>query len=172
MHNFTNREKNLLKILGAVVAVTLLYSFIIEPIFIQGNNGNKTSGTKKDDLYELEKIYKKYQVTVDLKNKINNSIKNSVSISSIVDEIATSHNIIKNKVDLREREGKIHNKVQKVKTEIKFEGVAIKPLLSMLDQLESSSTFIKIKKVSIYTTSTDNTRYDATIEVESFIKKK
>ncbi len=171
MHNFTKRETNLLKILGSVIVITIAYSFIIEPLFISPKNSRSSSEFSKKNLDELENIHEKYLEILRLKKNIDNSGKNTVSISSLVDKLANSLNIINNKVYLREQEGKIVNKIQKIKTEMKFEGVPIKPLINLLYQMENSQIFINISKVKIYATSTSIDKYDAIIEVENFVKK-
>jgi len=171
MHNFSQREKNLLKILGIIVAATLIYSFIIEPVFILRGQRTTSSKTKQEDLEALEKIYTRYSEIQSLKNRINLSINNNTSVSSVIYEGATSLNIPKSNFNIKEYPGKTESRIQKIRTEMKIEGMSIKPILNLVDRIENSSMYIKVKKINLNQTATNKSKYDAIIEFENFIKR-
>lgn len=172
MHNLSKREKLLLKILLSVIAATAFYLLILKPLILVQNKEVSKAEYSGDSVRKLETIYKKYKETVDLKNKLNNSIKNSSGITSIVNEISNSVNILKNRTDMKEYPGKIQNGIQRIKTVIKYEGISINSFLRLIEQLENSSTYIKVKKVKLYPSiKSKQNIYDVNIEIVSFIKK-
>jgi hypothetical protein len=89
----------------------------------------------------------------------------------MVDETASSLNIISNKVYLKENPGIVQNGIQKITTEIKFEGIPIKALLEFINRLENSNTPLKIQSLVIYSGIKERSRYDSVITIVSLSKR-
>ena len=89
----------------------------------------------------------------------------------MVDEIASSLKIISNKVYLKENPGIVQNGIQKMTTEIKFEGVAIKDLLQFIYRVENSNTPLKVQSLVIYAGIKGKSRYDSVITIVSLSKR-
>jgi hypothetical protein len=89
----------------------------------------------------------------------------------MVDEIAASLNIKNNKVYLNENPGIVQNGIQKMTTEIKFEGVQINSLLEFISRIENMNTPIKIQSLLIDSGMKERSRYDSVITLVSLSKR-
>jgi hypothetical protein len=99
-------------------------------------------------LNKLEDLNNSYREILAEKSRLNAAAPDGKGIAPLVDEIAGALNIAGNKAYLRESPGVIQNGIQKVTTEIKFEGVTIASLLEFINRLENSNSTLKIKNLS------------------------
>lgn len=171
MINLNEREKKLLFILTGVLATGFLYYLIISPIIDFKKNSADIYNKNKLKISKLDNIYSEYKEIISEKSKLNAIASQSTGIGTRVDEIATSLNILSNKVYLKENPGIVQNGIQKITTEIKFEGVPIKALLEFINRIESSNTPLKVQSLVIYSGIKERSRYDSVITIISLNKR-
>ncbi len=171
MLNLNKREKKLLQILIALIAVMGLYFFLIEPVVKFKSNVDSVNQEKQERLRKFEEIYSQYRDALKEKNKLNTAVENVAGITPLVDEIAADLKIINNKVYLREKPGSVQNSFQKITTELRFEGLHIRSLLEFINRLEKSNTVLKISSMTLYAGIKEKNRYDSVITIVSFVKR-
>lgn len=166
-----DREKKLLFILTGILLTGFCYFFIISPILQFKKNSNDIYNKNRLKIIKLDEIYFEYKEIVSEKSKLNAVASESSGIGSMIDGIASSLNISSNKVYLNENPGIIQNGIQKITTEVKFEGVPIKALLEMINRVEHSNVPLKIQSLVIYSGIKERSRYDSVITIVSLSKR-
>jgi type II secretory pathway component PulM len=166
-----DREKKLLFILGGILVTGFCYYFIISPIIEFKKNSDDIYNRNRLKISKLDEIYAEYKDILSEKGKLNAVASENSGVGSMIDGIASSLNISSNKVYLKENPGIVQNGIQKITTEVKFEGVPIKALLEMLNRIERSNTPLKIQSLIIYSGIKERSRYDSVITIVSLSKR-
>lgn len=171
MINLSAREKRLLMMLAAVIITGAFYFLIIKPVADFKRHSDNSYEQNMARLNKLEDLNNSYREILAEKSRLNAAAPDGKGIAPLVDEIAGALNIAGNKSYLRESPGVIQNGIQKVTTEIKFEGVTITSLLEFINRLENSNSTLKIKNLSINSGIRERSRYDAILTVVSLTKR-
>lgn len=171
MINLSSREKRLLMMLATVIIAGVFYFLIIKPVSDFKKQSDNSYERNMARLNKLEDLNNSYREIIAEKSRLNAAAPDGKGIAPLVDEIAGALNIAGNKAYLRESPGVIQNGIQKVTTEIKFEGVTIASLLEFINRLENSNSTLKIKNLSINSGIRERSRYDAIITVVSLTKR-
>ncbi len=171
MINLSSREKRLLMLLSTVIVAGIFYFFIIKPVTDFKRQSDSSYERNMARLNKLEEINNNYREILAEKSRLNAATPDGKGIAPLVDDIAVTLNISGNKAYLRENPGIIQNGIQKVTTEIKFEGVTISSLLEFINRLENSNSTLKTKNILINTGIKERSRYDAILTVVSLTKR-
>lgn len=171
MINLSIREKRLLMLLAVVIFTGAFYFFIIKPVADFKKQSDSSYERNMARINKLEEINNSYREILAEKSRLNAAAPDDKGIAPLVDEIAGALNISGNKAYLRENPGVIQNGIQKVTTEIKFEGITITSLLEFINRLENSNSTLKIKNLLINTGIKERSRYDAILTVVSLSKR-
>lgn len=171
MINLNEREKKLLFILAGILATGFIYFFIISPVIEFKKNSADIYKKNRLKITRLDDIYLEYKDVVSEKSKLNAIASEHKGVGTMADEIAASLNITGNKVYLKENPGIVQNGIQKITTEIKFEGITMKSLLEFINRIENSNTPLKIQNLVIYSGIKERSRYDSVITIVSISKR-
>ncbi|HOP28481.1 MAG TPA: type II secretion system protein GspM [Spirochaetota bacterium] len=171
MINLSRREKRLLMLLALIIITGVLYFFIIKPVSDFKKQADNSYERNMARLNKLEELNNDYRDILAEKSRLNAAAPDGKGIAPLVDEIAGSLNISGNKTYLRENPGVIQNGIQKITTEIKFEGIPISSLLEFINRLENSNSTLKIKNILINSGIKERSRYDAILTVVSLTKR-
>lgn len=171
MLTLNDREKKLLIVLSVVLATGLLYFLIISPLIELKKNSDNVSVINRNKLSKLDDIYNDYKDVIAEKSKLNTVASENRGVTALVDEIATGLNIAGNKVYLKENPGVVQNGIQKIITELKFEGIQLKSLLQFIEKIENMNKPLKIKSLVITSGVKERSRYDAVITIISLSKR-
>ena len=171
MLNLNDREKKLLFILASLIGALILYFVIISPVIEFKKSSDDIYNKNRLKTIKLDEIYSEYREILSEKNKLNTITAGNAGIGAKVDEIATGLGIIGNKVYLKENPGNIQNNIQKITTEIKFEGITVKALLEFLNKIENSNLPMKIQNLVIYSGIKERSRYDSVITIVSLSRR-
>lgn len=171
MINLSTREKRLIIILASILAAGICYYLIIKPVAEFKKNADSSYEKNLSRINKLEEINNRYRDILAEKSRLNASTPQGNGLAPIVDEIAGGLKIAGNKAYLRENPGIIQNGIQKITTEIKFEGVKIDSLLEFINRLEKSNETLKIKNIVITSGIKERSRYDAVLTVVSLAKR-
>lgn len=171
MINLNEREKKLLLVLAGILSVGFIYYFIISPVIEFKKNSNDIYNRNRIKISKLDEIYSEYKDIILEKGKLSAIASQSSGIAALVDEIASSLNIKSNKVYLNENPGVVQNGIQKMTTELKFEGIPMKALLEFLNKIENSNVPLKIQSIIIDSGIKERNRYDSVITIVSLSKR-
>lgn len=171
MINLSTREKQLIMILASILIAGAFYFLIIKPVSDFKNNADRSYEYNMSRMSKLEEINSSYRDIIAEKNRLSASTPQGNGLAPLVDEIAGGLNIAGNKTYLRESPGVIQNGIQKITTEIKFEGVTVASLLEFVNRLETSNSTLKIKSIVINSGIKERNRYDAILTVVSLTKR-
>ena len=171
MINLNDIEKKLLYVLGGIIITGIVYFLIISPIIEFKKNANDIDNKNRIKIKKLDDIYYEYKDVLSEKGKLNAVASSNSGIGTMVDDIARSVNIIGNKVYLKENPGIVQNGIQKMTTEIKFEGIPIKAFMEFINRIENSNTPLKIQSLVIYSGIKERSRYDSVITIVSLSKR-
>ncbi|HOK01100.1 MAG TPA: hypothetical protein PKX79_01700 [Spirochaetota bacterium] len=171
MINLSNREKNLIIVLISVVILGIFYTFIISPVVEFKKNAEQSFVKNISLLNKFEEINNEYKLVLAEKSRLSSASGMGTGIAGLVDEISKSLNIASNRTSLKEMPGIVQNGLQKITTEIRFEGISIQSALEFINRLENSNMTLKVKNVVINAAIKERSRYDIIITVVSLTKR-
>jgi hypothetical protein len=122
-------------------------------------------------LNKFEEINNEYKLVLAEKSRLSSASGMGTGIAGLVDEISKSLNIASNRTSLKEMPGIVQNGLQKITTEIRFEGISIQSALEFINRLENSNMTLKVKNVVINSAIKERSRYDIIITVVSLTKR-
>lgn len=166
--NLTERERKLLKILGAVVVFGFVYLLIIRPLFSFRERTSREFENNTQNLIKLDKIYEDYIFIKEKNARYNSLLKNSSGLSTMIEENAQTAGILKNKSYTRDNPSAIQNKFHGLSTEVKFEGVDIKSVTNFIYRMENSNRLVKISYLNIKQALNQTSTYDVIIKFDSY----
>jgi hypothetical protein len=167
MIELTKREKRLAIILAIFLGLIFIYFMIITPIVDWREQRKKDNESNVTKLNTLEKIYEQYRETREKTSQYNEQLNNTKGLTSIIEEIAQSLDIIKNKVYTRDRPTIVQGKYKKISADVKFEGVDIMSLLNFIYRMENSGILVQISYLRLNQAIKGRNTYDATITFNS-----
>ncbi|HON17330.1 MAG TPA: type II secretion system protein GspM [Spirochaetota bacterium] len=171
MINLSNREKNLIIVLISVVILGIFYTFIISPVVEFKKNAEQSFVKNISLLNKFEEINNEYKLVLAEKSRLSSASGMGTGIAGLVDEISKSLNIASNRTSKKEMPGIVQNGLQKITTEIRFEGISIQSALEFINRLENSNMTLKVKNVVINAAIKERSRYDIIITVVSLTKR-
>lgn len=163
------REKKLLILLLALTGVLIIYYGLINPLLTFQNDTNNSAESAIERISKLDDIYRQYKDIRDKKSNIERRLKDTSGVSALVEENAAKTGILNNKVYNRDREMNLQNKIKKIITEVKFEGIGIKPALEFIHSMENSNKLIRVSSLQINQAVKERGNYDVTISFENFV---
>jgi hypothetical protein len=168
MINLTQREKNLIIALGALVSGLVLIFIIILPVVSFIKQSQEETIAKQTNLGKLDKIYEEYR-GIDQKIKDFEALmRNTKSLASMIEEKSEADGILTNKVYIRDNPGGMVSKYRRVSTDVRFEGVDMEKLLKFMYDMENSNKIVRISYLRISPTIKGRNTYDAQIKFDSF----
>ncbi len=168
MITLSERELRLVKILISFIVILLIYFLIISPVISYKNNLEKTYANNISKLNSLDSIYEKYLEVKQEKNKLQNLLRSSRGVTSLIETYARETNILNNKVYTRDHPSNIQNKYKKITTDVKFESVDITSIMKFIYKLENSNKLIKISYLRIQQAIKGKDTYDVTLKIDSY----
>ncbi len=172
MFSLNQREKNLLKILIAVIVIALAYYLIVLPLISLAGNAEDELKSNVDSLDRLERIYEEYRVIQEKKSKYLTQLKKkNENITSLVEQLATSTGIARNIAYTRRSQTPIQNKYIRITTNIRLEGIPIQSFMKFLYEIENSRNLLKTSYIRIRTGLKGTSLYDVDLKIDSFTTK-
>lgn len=168
MIKLTPREKRLVQIMGVFFAILVLFYGIINPIMNLKQSIDEKYETNIQRLNEMDAVYKQFREIKEKREKMDQLLRDTRSVSTLVEDNARKANIINNKAYNRDNESNIQNKFKKITTDVKFEGVNIKGVMDFLYYMENSNKLIKVSYFRINEALKERNNYDVTIKFESY----
>ncbi|HOP62694.1 MAG TPA: type II secretion system protein GspM [Spirochaetota bacterium] len=171
MINLSTREKRLLIILASIILAGACYYLVIIPVSEFKKSADSSYEKNMARINKLEELNSTYREILAEKNRLNASTEQARGLTPLIDEIAGALNITTNKAFLKENPGIVQNGIQKITTEVKFEGVTINSLIEFINRLENSNSTLKIKNILITSGIKERSRYDAILTIVSLSKR-
>lgn len=168
MFNLSERERKLLKLLYVILGVIVLVFLIIKPFLSYRENIQKESRSNIARLENLDRLYSEYREVKEKKSHLNDLLRDSRGISTLIEENAKKSNILQNKLYTRDNTSNIQNKYQKTTTSVKFEGIDIRSLISFLYEMEFSGKYVEVSYLRIYQAIKERYTYDVTIKFDTY----
>ncbi len=164
----SNRERILLRVLYVIAGLFVIYFFIITPVMRITSDSRKSWDQNTNRLAELDSLYQEYRDIQDKKNSISDLMRDTRGMATLVEENAKNAGILQNKADNRDQTSNIQNKYQKITTEVRFEGVDIRPLMKFLFDMENSGKYVRISYLRINQAVKERQTYDVTVKFTSY----
>lgn len=164
----SDRERLLLRILLVIIGIFLVYGLIIAPLWRLKQESRKSWDQNSTRLAELDSLYGEYREIQEKKGRINELMRDTRSVSTLIEECAKNANILQNKSDNRDTTTNVQNKYQKITTEVRFESVDIRPLMKFLYDMEHSEKYVRMTYLLVKQTFKERQTYDVTVKFESY----
>ena len=168
MINLTDRELKLLKFLITLVIIIVAYFVIISPVISYKLNLEKDYEINVSRLNNLDNLYEKYIEISHQKDYFMNLLKNNEGVTTLIENFSKETNILKNKVYTRDNPSIIQNKFKKTSTDVKFESVDMKSVLTFIYKLENSNKILKITDLRVQQAIKGKNTFDVTIKIDSY----
>ena len=171
MLNLSSREKKLLSVLIIFLSLTMGYFFIYIPVSSIIESGKLEYKQNQNSLSKLDTIYNNYKNTKSKRSKLSSMLKIKGGELVLIDELAKKYNILENKSSGNTTSSTVRNKYSKIKITLKFEGVAINPLLKFIQEIENSNRIIKVSRFRLSSAVKGRNNFDSWITLESYSLK-
>lgn len=171
MKQLTKREIFLLKIMGIVAFLVIIYLFVLEPLLITKSN-KQTVNNDEDNVLKLKKITSEYIAIQRKKTDYESILGNKQdNINSLIQSWAQTYNI-ENKIAYtkRKQSNKLNNQYIQVNTDVKINGASIKDLLKFIESAENTNG-VFVNYMNIKQGLKTKEEYDALIKITTFVKK-
>lgn len=164
----SDRERILLRILLVIIGVFLIYFLIIAPLWRLRKESRQSWDQNATRLAELDTLYNEYKDIQDKKSKINELMRDTRGVSTLIEEYAKNAGILQNKAYNRDATTNMQNKYQKISTEVRFEAVDIRPVMKFLYDMEHSEKYVRISYLRVNQAFKERQTYDVTVKFESY----
>ncbi|MCX7678394.1 MAG: type II secretion system protein M [Spirochaetes bacterium] len=169
MIELTGREKKLLQILAVVLVLAFIYFFIIMPI---SNRRRESAGgvrEKIESIAKIDRIYEEYRQVKQKKAQYMSQLGNrDANINSMIEQWAANAGVSSALAYTRSTQTLIQNKYTMVTTIMKFDGVAIEPLLKFIYEVENSALLLKISYIRMREAMKGGNTYDVELKINSY----
>jgi hypothetical protein len=171
MLQLSKRERLLLTILIAVVAVIAVYFLILSPLISWRTSINSKSENNISKVEKLKKIYEEYQEIKQKRIQYESQINSGQGITTLIEETAKNLNIINNKSFVRVIPGNVKSNYKKVSADVKFVGIEIGAMLKFIYSMEHSSSLVKVSYVRVSEALKGKDIYDVEMKFDSVISQ-
>jgi len=172
MIKVSEREKKLLQVLIIVFSVVILYYLIVTPLVSFFSKTEESLESNKEQLIQLDKIYKNYRELEQTYNRYSSLLKSgNDNITSLIEQWSQSTNVARHIAYTRRRQSIIQNKYIRITTDIKLEGVPIQSCLQFIYEIENSNKLLKINYLRINKALKGSNTYDVNMKIDSYTIK-
>jgi type II secretory pathway component PulM len=169
MIDLSAREKKLLQVLAVVAALAFVYFFIITPISNMRRSSAGGVREKIEGIAKIDRIYDEYREVKQKKAQYMSQLGNKdANINSLVEQWAANAGVSGLVAYTRSTQTTIQNKYTMVTTIMKFDGVAIEPLLKFLYEVENSSLLLKISYLRMREAIKGANTYDVELKINTY----
>src|SRR6056297_805099 len=161
MIRVSEREKKLLQVLIIVFSVVIIYYLIVTPLVKFFSKTDESLESNKEQLIQLDKIYKNYRDLEQTYNRYSSLLKSgNDNITSMIEQWSQSTNVARHIAYTRRRQSIIQNKYIRITTDIKLEGVPIQSCLQFIYEIENSNKLLKMSYIRINKALKGSSTYD------------
>ena len=172
MIRVSEREKKLLQVLIIVFSVAIIYYLIVTPLVKFFSKTDESLESNKEQLIQLDKIYKNYRDLEQTYNRYSSLLKSgNDNITSLIEQWSQSTNVARHIAYTRRRQSIIQNKYIRITTDIKLEGVPIQSCLQFIYEIENSNKLLKINYLRINKALKGSNTYDINMKIDSYTMK-
>ncbi len=166
MIQLSKREQKMATILGGILALFIIWTFIVSPIIDSQSSIESHTNVSKSRLMQLDQIHAKYQTAKRKKRLYDSKLKHS-GLHATVEENAKKFGL---KPTTSENHTNVQNKFKKFKNNVKFESAAITSILKFIHSIENSNKLVRITGLRIRLALKGRKTYDANLTIESLAK--
>jgi len=171
MLNLSEREKRLIQALLILLIAIAFYFLIISPVLSYKERIDTEYESNVTRLVKLDRIYEEFREVKKEKERKKAILGNTGSVTTLIEENAEKAGILGSKVYTRDNPLKIQDDLKKVSTDVKFEGVAIAPLMKFIHLMENSDKMIKVNYLQIRLALKGRNTYDVRIKFDSLTSR-
>lgn len=165
------REKRMVAGLGAVVALLLLYNFLLAPLLSTRENLQKSLVKKEVELQEMRSMQQEYRMlqseSTDIKGRISRRAKD-FTLFSYIEKHAALARVKKNIKYLKPSEVEREGALQEARVDMKLEQISTENLVAFLKGLESEENVIYVSRLSLKEHGKEKGYLNAVIQLITF----
>jgi type II secretory pathway component PulM len=146
------REKMMVAGLGGMVALLLLYTFLLAPLLSTREDLQKSLAKKEVELLEIKNLQQEYRIlqsqSTDIKGRISSRAKD-FTLFSYIEQHAALAKVKKNIKYLKPSEVEREGVLQEARVDMQLEQISTESLVAFLKGLESEENVIYVSRLSI-----------------------
>jgi general secretion pathway protein M len=166
------REKLFLLVGGGISAVILLFIFLISPITERTAFLSEMIPKKEKELKQFKHLQEEYFFLSGQIKEVEARLpqKNQFSPLSYLEDIAKKNDVRQNIAYIRSVPAIAQKPYQEIPVEVKLEGIPLDRIVSLIDAIETSPYFLRVKRLNLRTRFSDPKKLDITFVVSSYEK--
>ncbi len=166
------REKLFLLVGGGISAVILLFIFLISPITERTAFLSEMIPKKEKELKQFKRLQEEYFFLSGQIKEVEARLpqKNQFSPLSYLEDIAKKNDVRQNIAYIRSVPAIAQKPYQEIPVEVKLEGIPLDRIVSLIDAIETSPYFLRVKRLNLRTRFSDPKKLDITFVVSSYEK--
>jgi type II secretory pathway component PulM len=167
--NFSAQERMLLSILGVLLAATLLFLVIVNPILSATASARERVEAAEQDLEVMSRLRREYEAVnarlagVEERIRANRDQQNTLTL---LESLASGAAV---KIDsMEERKSPDHELYRETRVEVSLKNVSLTQVVKLLHSIESSPRQFSVKGLRIKTRQDGNDSLEVAFSVSSF----
>lgn len=166
------REKIFLLIGGVASAFIFMFVFLISPIQDRTARLSQMIPQKEKELKQFKRFEEEYLFLSGQIKDVEARLpqKNKFSPLSYLEEIAKKNDVRQNIAYIRSVPAIAQKPYQEIPVEVKVENIPLDKVVPLIDAIEHSPYFLRVKRLNVRTRSSDPKKLDITFVVSSYEK--
>ena len=165
------REKYIISIAGCLIALFLVFLFVISPFFEKRDRLRKGIIKQEQDLNELSGLIAEYynykQNSQDI-DRVLSGRKNNFTLTSFLETAIRETQIDKNRKNVKRSSSEGSGPYEELMVETTLEGITMDQLVRYLYKIEDPDNLVFIKRISITDNKKEEGYLDSIIQVITF----
>ncbi|HLB02588.1 MAG TPA: hypothetical protein VJM77_05595 [Nitrospiria bacterium] len=170
---FSTRERIFLSV-GAVLTIALLgYHFLVSPFVDRLRMLDRLTIQKEKEIVELSQLREQYLILQRKISAVEGRIAKSeegFSLFSYLEGISVKNQVKDRIVFIRPQPSQVFGDYREIAVEVKVENVTLAQVVNLLDAIQGSPQFLRIKRAQFKTRYNDPRLLDGTFVVSSYEK--
>ena len=152
MIDLRSRERKLIAICGAIVAVALIHLAILSPILNKRAEMEQSISRAHVQLKELKLLQGEYEQIIEETERIKQRVTKQgrgFELFSYLDQTARNLNLMNNLTSMKPSSRSLDDRLVEDIVEVKLEGISLENLVAYLYEIEKTRTGIAIANIRI-----------------------
>jgi len=174
-HQLSSRERSILLIGGGIVALSLLFVLIVDPLLAKLDRLDRQAVRKQKDIHELALLSKEYGVKRARLAKAESRMPpadGQFSLVTFMEEAATAARIRERITGMQPQVQSLAQGYEETAVDLRVEGVQLPDLLALLVAIDQAPYDLQVRHLQVRPKFDTPVNLDATIRVLSYAKSK
>ncbi len=165
----SDRERTLVGLAGGMIAISILFLGIIQPIAMLADNIENRADAAEQQLLVMNRLRRQYDVVNASLTKVEDQIRANHerrNLLTLLESLAAESSIVVDSME--ERKAQDDEKFKETRVEVRLKSVSLRDTVTYLHAIESSDQLLTVKSLRIKNRTDKSSLLDVTFNVSTF----